>query len=173
MSKRFKKIAFLTALVAILSLAFAGVALADDPNGTDGTVPYCGGPGMGGFHGHGATGFGVASDLLGLTPEEIHAQRLEGLSLAEIAAAQGVSEDDLVAAIVAAKAEFLQERVADGYLTQEQADLMLERMTERTIEAVNRTEVGPFAGMGSRSGNGFGDGQFGHGRGHGGGMMGR
>ena len=34
-------------------------------------------------------------------------------------------------------------KVANGTLTQDQADLMIQNMTERTEQAVNRTTVGP------------------------------
>jgi len=61
----------------------------------------------------------------------------------EIAAAQGVTEDTLVEAILAAKKEAIQERVEAGILTQEQSDRMFQQMEQRTIEAVNRTTVGP------------------------------
>jgi hypothetical protein len=137
------------AVTGLLVVSFAGVALAAGPADADaaGDCPFFGERqgqgGMRGFHGEGTSD--AVSGLLGLTAEDIQAQRLEGQSLVEIAAAQGVTEDALVAAIMAVKTEAIQQRVADGTLTQEQATLMLQNMEQATIESVNRTTVGPFA----------------------------
>jgi hypothetical protein len=54
-----------------------------------------------------------------------------------------VSEDALVEAILDAKRETVQQRVEDGTLTQEQANLMLQQMEQRTIQMVNKVTVGP------------------------------
>ena len=143
MSKRAKRLVAVLALAGILAVTFGGAALADDPADDNGTQPYCGYHALGGYHGHGAICSETVSELLGFTHEEIHEQRLEGKSLAEIAADHGISEDALVAAIMATKAEAVQARVDAGYLIQEQADAMLEQMELRTFEAVNRTDVGP------------------------------
>lgn len=142
MGKRAKMLAVALVAISLLVVSVAGVALAQGPADTDDMPAYCG-QGWGGYHGHGATSSETVSELSGLTPEEIQAQRQEGKSLVEIAAAQGVSEDALVEAIMAAKTEFIQQRVEAGTLTQEQADLMLEQMEQRTLQAVNRTIVGP------------------------------
>jgi hypothetical protein len=160
MNKRWKMIT--AALVTgLLIVAFAGVAFAAGP-GTpstdctgDGSRLGGGGHGMGVYFGQGALD-GVASDLLGLSAEEIQAQRLEGKSLVEIAASVGVSEDALVAAFMEAKGEIIQQLVADGTLTQAQADLMLQNMGEQTTLAVNRTGTGPFG----QTGNGMGQGSM-------------
>ncbi len=157
-------------LVAVLLLTFvlAGTVFADTPGNGDNTEAYCGFGGHG-FWGDDEHGSDTVADLLGLSQDEIQALRLEGQSLVEIAAAQGVSEADLVAAIMADKTEALQARVAEGTVTQEQADLMLQQMEQRTIQAVNRTTTGPAEWRGS--GNGAGYGQCGEGAGPG--MMNR
>ncbi|MDD3678501.1 MAG: hypothetical protein PHD14_04665, partial [Dehalococcoidales bacterium] len=74
----------------------------------------------------------------------------DGLSMVEIAAGYGVTEDELVEAIMAVKTANLQELVADGTITQEEADLMLQSMLERTCEMVNATQVGHFGGNGNQ-----------------------
>ncbi len=142
-------------LVAVLLLTFvlAGTVFADTPGNGDNTEAYCG------FGGHGFWGddeycSDTVADLLGLSHDEIHELRLEGQSMVEIAAAQGVSEAELVAAILADKTEVLQARVAEGTITQEQADLMLQQMEERTVLAVNRTTTGPAEWRGSGAGYG-------------------
>jgi hypothetical protein len=92
-------------------------------------------------------------ELLGITQDELQLQRLDGLSMVEIAADYGVTEEELVEAIMAVKTANLQELVADGTITQEEADLMLQNMLERTYEMVNATQVGHFGGNGNQSGN--------------------
>ena len=86
---------------------------------------------------------------MGLTLEEIQAQRHDGRSLVEIATVQGVSEDAFVEAILAEKQAIVQERVETGILSQEQADLILPQMEQRTLEAITRTTVGPMTDRGS------------------------
>ncbi|MDD5039190.1 MAG: DUF2680 domain-containing protein, partial [Dehalococcoidales bacterium] len=99
---------------------------------------------------------------LGLTPEELCDLRQEGKSLAEIAAEQNVTLDELVEGIMAEKIESVQARVDEGTITQEQADLMIQQMTERTELAVNRTTTGPaewrMGGGYGKSGEGAGTG---------------
>jgi hypothetical protein len=91
-------------------------------------------------------GFGpdeAVTDLLGLTADQIREQRLAGKSLVEIAAAQDVTEEELINAIMTEKQTQLQEMVAAGTISQETADLRLAQMKERVTLSVNRTQVGP------------------------------
>lgn len=126
-------------LVGLLGLAFAGSALA---NGTqDGVVEEheeCGGE-MAGWHRGGMFGSDAIGDLLGLTSQEIREQRIAGQSLVEIAAAQGISEETLVEAILAEMTSIMQQKIADGTPTQDQADSILQWMEERIVEMVNLT----------------------------------
>ncbi|MFC1947252.1 hypothetical protein ACFLXY_04945 [Chloroflexota bacterium] len=142
MKKRTKILTIALALAAILTLAI-GTAVFADALGNGDTQEYCGGIGWHGFNGIGGTCSDAVSELLGLTQEELHELRLEGNSLADIATSKGIEVDDLVTAIITGKVEAVEARVADGTLTREQADLMIQRMTERTEEAVNRTTTGP------------------------------
>ncbi len=120
-------------LIGVLVATFTGAALAaDSPEVDDEEQSYCG-AGWGGWQ-EGATCSDIVGDLLGLTHEEIEAQRHEGKSMVEIAAAQGVTEDALVEAIVAAK--------------QEQSGRMFQHMEQRTIDAVYRTDEGPVGPVG-------------------------
>ena len=61
----------------------------------------------------------AVSELLGLSPEEIREEHESGKSLVEIAEEQGVSEDALIEAIMAAPKEAIEQKVEDGILTQE------------------------------------------------------
>ena len=125
MSKRLKLLGLALGVVALMALTLGSTVLADTPEETDVQTH---GAGWGGWQ-EGATCSETVGDLLGLTHEEIEAQRHEGKSMVEIAAAQGVTEDTLVEAILAAK--------------QGQSDRMFQQMEQRTIDAVNRTAVGP------------------------------
>ncbi|NLT28741.1 MAG: hypothetical protein GXX97_06720 [Dehalococcoidales bacterium] len=113
-----------------------------------GTCAVTGIPQMGGIYS--ADVCATVCELLGITEDELQAQRLDGLSMVEIAAGYGVTEDELVEAIMAVKTANLQELVADGTITQEEADLMLQSMLERTCEMVNATQVGHFGGNGNQ-----------------------
>lgn len=145
MTKRAKIWMIALAVAGLLAASITGIALAADPATTDDyEAKHWEQPGWGHFHRHRVIWSESMSELLGLTPEEIQAQRQEGKSLTEIAADQGVSEDELVAAILADRTEAIQQRVEDGYLTQEQADEMLEWMEQRIHEVVNRTDFGSY-----------------------------
>lgn len=84
------------------------------------------------------------AELLGLTPEEL-AEELRGPSLAAVAAAHGISADEVAEALVAEAEEHLQRAVEEGRVTQERADAVLAELTERVTAAVNG-ELRPCAG---------------------------
>lgn len=135
------KIAIVSLVTLSLVVGVVGTALADR-----------GVPGGQGRHGGGA-GLGLAfggfpesvGGLLGLTPEEIATQRHEGKSLAEIAAnaPQPADETTLVNAIVAERQKVVDQRVADGKLTADQAAQVMERVRDQVSEMVNRAATGP------------------------------
>jgi hypothetical protein len=167
MSKRAKLLTVSLALAGMVALSIGGVVLAHGPDDADAAVEDCWmQPGWGDHYGYGAICSETASELLGLTPEQIQAQRQAGKSLVEIAEAQGVSEDALIQAILAAKEEFVQEQVRTGVLTAEQAELMLQQMEQQTIEMVNRTTFGYADGRGfcgyGQPGQGTGPGAMRH-----------
>ena len=77
---------------------------------------------------------GLLSEVLGLTPEEIKAKLQAGMTIVEIAAEQGFTQDQLKDAMHTAMVENLQQKVADGTITQAQADQILQHMQERPAE---------------------------------------
>jgi len=164
MSKRLKVILAVVGVAGLLLVTVGGSVLAAGPaNGAgSGTDCDCGQEmrlGDGGS-GNGFYGSGVCDavcQLLGITQDELHALRLEGKSLAEIAADRGVSEDALVEAIMAVKRAAVQEQVEAGTLTQEQAELKLQNMLAATYRAVNRTTGGPSGGSQGGAGNSWGE----------------
>lgn len=109
----------------------------------------------------------IVADLTGLSADEVAAKRAEGESIADIAASAGVSADEVVAAALDARKAALDEMVAAGTITQEQADAALARMSDRISERVTSTETG-------RGACGTGEGACGQGggRGQGGGACG-
>lgn len=102
----------------------------------------------------------VIAEQLGLTVEELAAARDEGTRIAELADAQGIDLETLMTAVTDARSAAFAQAVADGTLTQEQADLLL-------------SQSGPhfgFGGHGGPGGRGMHGGHGGHGGMRGGGF---
>lgn len=181
-----KRWMLIVSLVMALMLVFAAVTYAQGPTGnpTPGTCPMGfepgQGPGPGAGRGPGMSGgqrggqpawAGMEDEvesLLGLTEDQIQAERQAGKSLAQIAASKGISEQALVTTILNAKKADLDAQVAAGSLTQDRADAMYARMQTQVAAAVNRTTTGPREG---ERGQGQGLGQPGQGQGQGQGQM--
>lgn len=128
-----------------------------------------GGPGLG-FDGHGPSLMGhgemlaAASSYLGLTEAELRSQ-LADKTLAEIAKENGKSVSGLVNAMVASAEKSIDEAVADGNLTSEQAGLIKAGLEEHITARVNGelgphgmrgTGLGPMHGGHSMHGDGMG-----------------
>jgi hypothetical protein len=84
-------------------------------------------------------GLGTAAAYLGLTREQLRAELRSGKSLAQIATAKGKTTSGLVAAMLAPVKERLAKAVESKRLTQQRADELLKRLTERVTRAVQRT----------------------------------
>lgn len=137
------------------------------------------GPGFGGRGGFGERGFGMKfeggpghfrfglfgpglnmeeaqqklADFLGITTDELKTEiQADGATLATVAEAHGKSRDDLKAFIRGEAQTALSQAVADGHLTQEQADTMLARLDEHIDEMIDH-EL--FGGRGFRHGRPF------------------
>lgn len=89
----------------------------------------------------------ATADALNLTVEELEAARAEGQTLVEIAQAQGLELDEVHEALEAVREAIVEQAVADGVLTEEQA----ERMSEFGRGFGGR---GAFGGRGGRGGRG-------------------
>jgi hypothetical protein len=103
------------------------------------------GPGFG--HGgpmgmHVRHGLDAAATYLGLSEEELHESLRSGETLAEIATEQGKTVEGLTQAMVADATEHLDQAVADGRLTEEQKQEILEHLSER-IDAIVQGEFPP------------------------------
>ena len=70
---------------------------------------------------------GVVANGLGLTKDQLHALKLEGATIAQIAADRGVELADLEAAFLAAREEAIDGLLAEGTITEIQAETIAAR----------------------------------------------
>lgn len=128
-----KTIAVSLALVALL--AFGAVTVfAQGPRGGNDTMPFAGGRGVG------TASVDDIADALGVDADDLLEALQDGQTVADIAAEQGVALEDLIATLVADAAEDLAASVADGDLTQAQADAQI-ALLEANLEARFTTEM--------------------------------
>lgn len=76
----------------------------------------------------------------GLTREQLKAELQAGKSLAQVAAANGSSEQAVVDVVIAKVTARLDKAVANGKITPEQKAEILARATERAAEIMNKTK---------------------------------
>lgn len=92
-------------------------------------------------HGRGGPDLAAAATVLGMTAAELRsALAVDGTTLADVAGAQNVEVSALVDALVAAQTERLTAAVADGRLTQVEADERIAALPER-IAALVKEEL--------------------------------
>ena len=99
--------------------------------------------GLGGF-GRGMMGGGdsltsIAADELGMSLTELLTELQDGKTIAEVAGDKGVEVQVIVDAYMAQLKESLDEAVADGRITQKQADWQLAQAEERVTDRLNST----------------------------------
>jgi polyhydroxyalkanoate synthesis regulator phasin len=96
-----------------------------------------------GPHGHfigrgpGLASFAAAAEIIGIENSELREGLADGATLAEIAEENGVDAQTLIDGLVAAVEEKLDELVADGRITEEQAAEIRENSPERIENFVN------------------------------------
>jgi len=96
-------------------------------------------------------GMNDIAKLLGMTLDQIWAERIQGKTLADIAKDKGVDTQKLVDALVASQKTMLDQAVTDNRLTQAQADKWLAWYAQSA--ALQLTEpYGPGFGMGGMRG---------------------
>lgn len=96
-----------------------------------------GGPGHHGHHGHhGLRGakLETVAEALGITVEELRTELQAGQSIADVA---GDQTQAVIDALVAEATARIEQGVADGRLTREEADAKLAEVTEKITELVN------------------------------------
>ncbi len=107
------------------------------------------GPPRGSHGGRGAArGLTAAATAIGITVDELRTALIGGQTIAQVAEGKGVSVQAVIDAMVAEAKAHLDEHVADGDLTQAEADARLADITARIGEMVNSTR--PIGGRGLR-----------------------
>lgn len=100
--------------------------------------PPDGGRGHGGPGGRmGGRGLDAAAEALGMTAEELRTELSDGQTIAQVAEARGVDVQTVIDAMLAELKAHLDEEVAAGEHTQEEADEKLAEATERITDRVN------------------------------------
>lgn len=172
-TRKFLGMGAIAVAVLVVALLSAGIASAQEP--TPPPVPR--GPyGTGLMSASHEEIHGATAEALGLTVGELDAELAAGKTLAQIAEEQGADLEDVVAARDAARAAVVEQLVADGKLTREQADRMLDRMEARAAAGYGtgncmgaRQGMRGQGGYGQQFGRGMGQ-KLGQGLGRGGGM---
>jgi polyhydroxyalkanoate synthesis regulator phasin len=99
----------------------------------------------------------IAAEVLDMSLTDLLTALQDGQSIAEIAGEQGVDTQEIVDAYLAEISEDLEEAVAEGDMTQTQADYYLQRAEERALDQLENTwEGGPRAPGGHMGGPGLG-----------------
>jgi uncharacterized protein YidB (DUF937 family) len=98
------------------------------------------GPGgrRGGFH----VSLDLAAEAIGVTDDELHGALEDGQSLAQVAEANGVDVQTVIDALVAEINAHIDEKVADGDLSEEEGAERKAEAAERITDLVNREGVG-------------------------------
>ena len=135
-------------LIAVTAFV-APAASAAGPDGEDGTRGRRGGRIV----------FSTAAEELGLTRQELRAelQEEDDRSIADVADEYGVSTETIVDAVVDKVEERLAEKVADGDLTQAEADEKLAEVEEKVTEKISEPFTPGQRGQGRRGQGGPGD----------------
>jgi hypothetical protein len=138
------------------SLLLIGTAFAADP-----TPPF----------GHGGT-TGTVAQVLGLSQDQIHDLREDGLTIAQIAERQKVEVQKVVDALVARWADRIDVRLQNGALTSAEAAALKAKLQKLAQDMVSSTEPSGMRGAavgagpnGNGNGSGNGSGQSGDGDG--------
>ncbi|CAG0953084.1 hypothetical protein ANAEL_00177 [Anaerolineales bacterium] len=152
-----KKTILIVGLVVLaLGVFGVGAAFAQDAQPPVGRGPMMGG-GYGWMHDYVEE---ALADKLGITEADVESALASGKTMYQIALDNGVKEADVPALLTEVHKAAFDKAVADGVITREQADFMLQRMTANGYG---------FGNCPMQNGQG---GQYGRGNGYGGGMMG-
>ena len=94
-------------------------------------------PGERGRHGHLRHGLGTAAETIGIEAADLVEQVRAGSSIADVAAANGSSGQDVIDALVANATERIDTAVADGKFTAEEGAEKLSEVTTKITDLVN------------------------------------
>jgi hypothetical protein len=154
-----KKILILIGGLLAVAMIF-GAASVTTAYAQDGTPPAGqpgDGPSRGGGRGMGETELAAAAKVLGMTTDELSTALKDGKSLADLANIAGVDIKDVQAAISAAHAKEMRTRieagVADGTISQEKADWLLEGLDKGFLDGPGFGFGSPHGGPGGQHGD--------------------
>ena len=108
--------------------------------------------GPGGRGGRGGEQIATVAEVIGVDAEALREAFAAGQSVADVAEANGVALDDVVAAVVEQMETHIAEHVAEGKLTQEEADVKLADAADKVAERLS--SVPTERGEGERRGPG-------------------
>jgi hypothetical protein len=97
-----------------------------------------------GMMGRGNNLTSIAADELDMSLPDLLTELQSGKSIADVASDKGVDVQDIVDAYMVQLTESLNEAVAEGRITQNQADWQLEQAQERVTDQLNMTRDGQF-----------------------------
>ena len=139
--EKHKRVAiYVSVLVALVVLAGATITFAQGPIlperlgfGSEVGRPPWPGSGRGpGFRNNETLNAAIA-EFLGISVEELEGALAGGETIRTLVEESGLDMTDFQAALQAARAEMLQQAVADGNITQEQAEQMIDRQGESNV----------------------------------------
>lgn len=164
-----KKTLLIVTLV-VLALGVLGVGAAFAQGQQPPIGPAMMGYGYGPLHTYVVEAFAAE---LGLSVDEVNQRLLNGETMYQIALAEGVAESDIPALLTRVHETALAAAVADGVITQQQADWMLahmQNMWQNGHGIGNCPMYGGAGAQGGRFGPGYGSGMMGSGQGMMGGL---
>ena len=145
-----KKLLTIVGVLAILVAALpAGAASAQGPSGQNPPL----GLGRGNWGGPDNSLVAVAAKVLGMDQTALVAELNTGKTIADVATAKGVALDKIVTAFVQPHIDWLNQAVADGKITQAQADQSIATMKANITVKLSAS----FTPRGNGNGQGFVD----------------
>lgn len=164
--KRFALVSMIMALSAVMVFATAAIAQGNGPmnqpsagnaqanrngSGSSGIGQGSGLAVRGAWGGHDGSLVATAATVIGIEQAALVAELADGpQSIAAVATAHNVSVQAIVDAALAPRSQMIAQAVADGRLTQAQADAMLAAMQAQLLVQINET----WTAQGNGNGNG-------------------
>lgn len=158
MNKRWTRLMILS----LSLLLVAGMVVSTSAAAADNTRPGLMQQGLMAGKQQAQTALKAVAELTGLSVADIRGQRIEGKSLAAIAADKGVSEQAVIDKVTAERTAALNQLQEENKISAAQYEACLSNMQQRVKDNIERTDTGPGngkqRGMGRMRANGQGRG---------------